>query len=573
MNSPPRGAWKAITVPTFKMRIAQSFIVVLAIVMALVGIALYILSEDSEARRRTENAGKASVYAAVIDEGLQMEEAAFRLLESGQVQDADRDFTAGRLAANKALVRLRAIEVKGGRRLADDLGERQSELLKLYQDARALMVGGVGAQIAGIRDEILKVFENAQGEVASVRELAGREMAGAIDISRSVTRQGLIGLGICLAATFVLGFVMMTVSYRGISGVVRRVTAEVREISTGSGDLAGRVTVPTPDVMGDLAGSINDMVVSLRSSMLETRSIATELAGSAESLAGSIEGMSASVQEASSAAEQISTGSEAQARKIEGTSLAIARVSGSIDEIAEKARVSSEQSAYAAALAEKGGAAAGEAVAVMQDIHMAAQGSERLIGELGERLTQVGVIVDVITDIAERTNLLALNAAIEAARAGEHGRGFAVVAEEVRDLAENSRRSAGQISNLIREIHLKAGEVTGSIEEGTEKARHSRRAAENTGEALGGITASSQAAAEAAEEISGAISTIAENTDRVFATVNDITAIAEQTAASTEEVAATLNEQTTSTEEISSASLSLARLASRLHELTKGFKL
>src|SRR5690554_238104 len=156
----------------------------------------------------------------------------------------------------------------------------------------------------------------------------------------------------------------------------------------------------------------------------------------------------AASEQVSTAAQSLSANAAQQAGGVEEASASLNRISDSVAQNAENARLADDMATHNARDAEQGARVVAEVVAAMQ---------------------QITRQISIIDDIAYQTNLLALNASIEAARAGEHGRGFSVVAAEVRKLAFRAGEATCEIDEAINRIRSQTSAVSGASKASSEE--------------------------------------------------------------------------------------------------------
>lgn len=193
---------------------------------------------------------------------------------------------------------------------------------------------------------------------------------------------------------------------------------------------------------------------------------------------------------------------------------------------------------------------AGEkAMSILAELNKINQKTREAIEEIYEQTNTTNVsalkikeATDMITDIAEETNLLSLNASIEAARAGEQGRGFAVVASQIQKLSEQSNESARQIAEIINLLITDSERTVETMEDVKMVISKQNEYVKNTESAFKEVKAGIDKSIESVHAISGKTRELNESRIKVVDIVQDLTAIAEENAASTQETSASAAE-------------------------------
>lgn len=400
---------------------------------------------------------------------------------------------------------------------------------RAYDEAVQLTMEGKNEQfldyLHGDYEDIREDFNNYLTSLATLNVNRAEQSSIDTDVlyasSRTIT---LVIIIIAMLLSIAFGYLISQVIARPLNRVVGLVE------KVAHGDLTETENIDTKDEVGQVAASINNMVLSLRETV--------------SSILGLAENVSAAAEQISASTEEIASSSTSQANDAQVMNELFRELSLAITSVAHSAEEASELSNQTLRIAQNGGEVVRSSISGMNQVN-------EQMALLEEDSNRIGEIIEVIDDIADQTNLLALNAAIEAARAGDQGRGFAVVADEVRKLAERSSEATKQITAIIKGMQQNTKHSVRAVEEGV-------RSTQQTGEAFEHIMAMVNDSAQKVAEIAAASEEQAAQSSDVLSSIESISAATEESAASSEETASTAQ--------------SLAELAEELNQSVAIFK-
>ncbi|MGY5513103.1 methyl-accepting chemotaxis protein [Vibrio antiquarius] len=361
-------------------------------------------------------------------------------------------------------------------------------------------------QASILADETMRLLDQisqAAGELIADKESVVNDTIQSVSV--------MIVFAACVISFIILitWFSLKSWTNRGLRNVLTRLSALTEHDFRDNADEVG------PYELKEVARKLNQVIDSTHDSI--------------QTVTRNCEMLYQTAEVSHSAAEQTSDGLTTQNEALASMITTITQLEASICEIATVTNASSQDSMLATKHTEKGVQVVEQNRERLESLESSLDMNEQSMLELNQRVKQIREMVDMISGIADNTNLLALNAAIEAARAGEQGRGFAVVADEVRKLASDTSQQTTNIRAMMSELITAAERSRQAVNDSREEMAHALQSSNEVKSTFSDINLAVKHIQERVEQISVATEEQERATADVSQSINNISELGERT--------------------------------------------
>lgn len=314
------------------------------------------------------------------------------------------------------------------------------------------------------------------------------------------------------------------------------------------GDLSVKTKITSSDEIGILCNSFNNMINNIGNLLNQTQ-LTSEIVKNKSSEMKEMSKQTYDIsEEVSKAMEDIATGTLKQSNELDNTIFIMGKLAENIDNMMLNISNVTILSMDTKNIGDK-------SLVLVNELKNKNLNTNKLMSEitsninaLNKSVIEIEQVLELIKSINEQTNLLSLNARIEAARVGENGKGFAVVAEEIRKLADESKKSTDSVSNVIKNVYNNTASTVELIRISEKVFKEQNEAVNFTNDSFINIINSTEKIVSHVKSMDDLINEINCQKEKTLESTNNIKIITETSSANTEQVLAATEEQTASAE-------------------------
>ncbi|AWK49622.1 chemotaxis protein [Clostridium beijerinckii] len=375
--------------------------------------------------------------------------------------------------------------------------------------------------------------------------------------------------------TFFIGFILMMAVSSTIILVIRKSMKEIISDldNISQGDFSIKIDTTLENEFGKMKKSLSKTVSNISVMIEEIKNSTNVVNMQAINLLGASEEMTASGQEMNAAVQEVAIAANDQSSDLINVKNSLDKFSDSLDQITSAINDVNSNINDISTMAEDSNSKLKFLFDSVENVNDSFDTVRNKVIKLDKDVEQVNDITNIINSIAEQTNLLALNAAIESARAGEVGRGFSVVADEIRKLAEQSKLSANNISELISNINKEAQVAVKTTDLGRDSLNNQSLLIEDSIKSFAVIFKAISTILPRVDNMNKSIENIHIEKDLILSKTLNISGISEENAASAEEIAASIQQINSSFTEVATSAQTLSSLTNSMMTEVDKFKL
>ncbi|WHY72054.1 methyl-accepting chemotaxis protein [Fictibacillus enclensis] len=351
---------------------------------------------------------------------------------------------------------------------------------------------------------------------------------------------------------------------------LKKLTKNAQEIASGN-LVVEKVNYKNNDELGTLNESFSKMVEQLTSLITSIGSASQKVESFAIELEQENEHLTESSKQIAFSTDELSIGTQSISENLQSSVELVGQMDRGFAANVNIAHQSFDYASDASVAITEGRNAINMQQVLLTENIQATHSIEEATKEFIQYATKIEDMANIVSKIANQTNLLSLNATIEAARAGEAGRGFAVVAQEVRKLADESTTATVHIFEMVKLIQQGLGIISDSVEKGVKISNEQSQHMARTLGTFEQIEEKVQGISTVLEELVVGVDNSKKSNENVLKNVENISAVVEETAAGSEEISASTTEQLTSFSNVVDKITSLRTLTNELNTTLSQF--